>query len=370
MSGIYFDNAASAKLHPQIDCYGEIFANCSSLHELGILSEQKITAASKSLARLLSVNPKEIIFTSGATESNNTAIKGVIGAAKSGHVITSEIEHPSVIECVKYLESLGRCTATYLKADKYGNIPVSGLTDAIKDDTVLVSLFYVNNETGTINDIENFAARVKARNKKIIFHTDAAQAFGKIPLKLKNVDLMSVSAHKIHGPKGSGALLVRQGVKITPLLHGGGQQGGLRAGTENIPGILGLCRAFEISSEALDENYKYVSELKAKFLELCGFYCLQAHVNAKGNVSPYILNISFEGAKGEILLNALSAEGFYVSTGSACHSRRSKENIISKINPAFADSALRISFSVFNTAHEVEKLALAIRSNLQKLKAI
>ncbi|MDR1687733.1 MAG: cysteine desulfurase [Clostridiales bacterium] len=367
MSVIYFDNAAAAKEHPKIADSGEVYANCSSLHELGIISEQKVTAASKSLARLLAVNYNELIFTSGATESNNMAVKGVI-AAKGGHVITSEIEHPSVIESVKYLEGLGLCSATYLKADKYGNILADDLTGAIRGDTVLVSLFYVNNETGTINDIEKFAAAVKAQSKKIIFHTDAAQAFGKIPLKLNNVDLMSVSAHKIHGPKGAGALYVRKGVKIVPLLHGGGQQGGLRAGTENIPGILGLCRAFELASEKLDENFNYVSALKARFLELCEEYEIKAHVNAEGTVSPYILNLSFEGVRGEILLNALSAEGIYVSTGSACHSRRSKQNIISKINPAFADSALRISFSVFNTTEEVEILAKAVRKNLQILR--
>lgn len=362
MSGIYFDNAATTALHPKLPDYDSIYANPSSLHTLGIESEQKLAAASGILARLLHVGSKEIIFTSGATESNNLAIKGAV--RQKGHIITTKIEHPSVIECFNHLETLG-FEATYLNAGIDGSISQGDLVKAIKPETVLVSMFYVNNETGTINDIEAFSSCVKEKNKKITFHTDAVQAFGKLPINLKNVDLMSFSSHKIHGPKGMGGLYVKKGLRLAPLFHGGGQQDNIRPGTENIQGILGLCRAYELAAESMEENYKHAAALKEKTLEIRDIGGV--HING-GNTSPYILNISIEGVKGEILLNALSAEGIYVSTGSACHSRRSKANVISLINPERADSALRISFSCFNTLTECEALNEALRRNILKLR--
>lgn len=362
---LYFDNAATTMLHPMLPDYSNIYANPSSLHELGMDSERKIIAATTTLARLLHVTENEIIFTSGATESNNLAIKG--GTKKTRgrpHIVTTTIEHPSVTECFKYLESEGY-DATYLAPDRNGNISMDCLLDSIKPETVFVSLFYVNNETGTINDIEGFASAVKAKNKKTVFHTDAVQAFGKLPISLKNVDLMSFSAHKIHGPKGSGGLYVKKGLSIPPLFHGGGQQGNIRPGTENIQGILGLSASSELAYNNIDDNLRHVALLKEKVLEICDMGGI--YVNGD-KCSPYILNISVDGVKGEILLNALSAEGIYVSTGSACHTRRSKQNVITQIAPERADSALRISFSYLNSPDECETLTEALRRNILKLR--
>jgi len=365
MKGAYFDNAAATALHPDLPDYRAIFANPSSLHAAGMASEQKISAASEKLARLLRAQASEIIYTSGATESNNLAVKGIAEARKNGHIITSEIEHPSVSECFKALNAKG-FSVTYLKADRTGIISPEALADAITPETALVSLFYINSETGAINDIGRLARVCKEKNNKTVFHTDAAQAFGKIPLTLKNVDTLSFSAHKIHGPKGCGGLYVKKGVRLTPLLHGGGQQNGIRPGTENIQGILGLCDAFEWAYTHMEANYGHVLALKEKILEIQDIGGV--YINGGGNASPYILNISADGVKGEILLNALSAEGFYVSTGSACHSRRGKQNAISKIAPERADSALRISFSAFNTLDECEALNGALRRNIRELR--
>lgn len=362
---LYFDNAATTILHPKLSDYNNIYANPSSLHELGMDSERKIIAASATMARLLHVTDAEIIYTSGATEGNNLAIKG--GAKRMrgrSHIVTTAIEHPSVTECFKYLESEGY-DATYLMPDKNGNINMDSLLDSISSETVLVSLFYVNNETGTINDIEGFASAVKAKNRKTLFHTDAVQAFGKLPISLKNVDLMSFSAHKIHGPKGSGGLYVKKGISISPLFHGGGQQGNIRPGTENIQGILGLSGAFELAYDNMEDNLRHAALLKEKVLEIRDIGGI--YVNGD-KCSPYILNISIDGIKGEILLNALSAEGIYVSTGSACHTRRSKQNVITQIAPERADSALRISFSSLNTLDECDVLTEALRRNILKLR--
>jgi len=363
VTGAYFDAAAAGRLDPSLPTFNETFANASSLHKLGIKSEQELTAASDTLARLLRVSPNEIIYTSGATESNNLAVLG-FARKPPCHIITSEIEHPSVLECFKHLETRG-FEVTYLKPDENGSITPEDLSAGIRPETAFVSLFYVHSETGVINDIEALAKAAKAKNPKIVFHTDAAQAFGKIPLLFKNTDTLSFSAHKIHGPKGVGGLYIKTGVHLQPLLFGGGQQNGIRPGTENIQGILGLCRAFELACDNKDENLKYVAALKQKVLETKDVGGV--HING-GNTSPYILNISIDGVKGEVLLNALSAEGFYISTGSACHSRRSRENAISKFAPERADSAVRISFSRFNTIGECEALNAALRRNITKLR--
>ena len=365
MPDCYFDWAAAAPFSPEFSPPGReyaLFANCDSLHHLGVLSETAFNGARGAFARNIGAAPEEIIFTSGATESNNLAIKG---APRRGRVITSNVEHPSVSECVSFLAAQGN-PVTYVKADQNGAVTADALEKAVLPDTVLASFFYVNAETGVINDIEALARVVRQKAPRAVFHADAAQALGKLPLTLKNVDLMSFSSHKIFGPNGLGALFVRKGLRLNPLFHGGGQQNGVRPGTINLPAVVAFAQAADSAKDNSDARRHYVSALKNAVLEQISQ--IEGFCQNGADTVAHILNISFDGVKGEVLLNALSNDGIYISTGSACHAKRGGKNTIAQFAPERADFSVRISFSHKNTDEQCALLAAALKKHTAILR--
>jgi cysteine desulfurase len=362
---IYLDNAATTKpLDSVIEIANEImkenYGNPSSLHIMGINAEKVIRDAKKTIANKLNVNEKEVFFTSGATESNNTAIFGTVYAnkRKGNHIITTEIEHPSVLECFSKLEKEGH-RVTYLSVNKEGIIDLEELKSVLSDDTIFVSIMAVNNELGSIQPINEVA---KLKNKyNFILHTDAVQAFKKIPENLYNcADLISISGHKIHALKGVGALIVKQGIKVNPLICGGGQQNNFRSGTENVIGIGALLKA------VLENNDTgKLMELKNRLKN--GIESEKVKINCynNGNSAPHILSVTFVGKRGEVILHSLEAEGIYVSTGSACHSNKFGESHVLKAIGMPKDeigATIRFSFGEFNTIEEIDKTIEVIKS--------
>lgn len=364
---IYFDNSATTKvsekvLEEVILCCKNNFANASSLHRLGYESEQNIIRAKKDIANIIKANEEEIYFTSGATESNNMAILGVAEAykKKGNKVITTKIEHPSVLKPFNELEKRGY-EVVYLDVDNKGYINIEQLSNEIDDKTILVSIMYVNNEIGTIQNIEEISKIIKNKNNNTIFHTDAVQAFGKININVKNIDLMSVSGHKIHSLKGVGFIYIKKGIKIEKVIFGASQQNNIRSGTINNEGIISLATASKLAYENLQEKYKNIKEVRNEIIKLK--YLLEGtSINGdEENGLPYILSISFKGVKGEVLLHALEDKEIYVSTGSACSNKGKKElSTIDYVSKENIDSTIRVSFSYENTIEEAKKFNEAI----------
>lgn len=379
MKLVYFDNSATTRPHREVvkevsDCMENYFGNPSSAHRLGLEAEKKMKQAREKVARLIGALPQEIIFTSGGSEANNTAIKGVI--TPGCHIITSKIEHPSVLRVLQKLEKSGY-EVTYLSVDSRGIIKLEELENSIKDNTKLVTIMYVNNEIGSIQPVDKIVEIVRKKNKRVKVHIDAVQAAGKIPIDIKklDVDLMSLSAHKIHGPKGVGALYVRKGIKLEPLILGGGQEWEVRSGTENLPGISGFGVAAEIISSNLNEKIEHVKGIKKHFIER-----LKEIDNIVIN-SPYddnhignILNVSFEGVRGEVLLHALEDYNIFVSTGSACSSKKvSEKNYVLPsigLKECHVEGAIRFSFSYINTVDEVDYTIEALKKSLSFLRRL
>ena len=360
---VYLDNAATTKpLATVVSIVNELmiddYGNPSSMHAMGLNAEKIIKKSREYVAKALDVEEKEVYFTSGATESNNTAIFGAVNQMKRQrkHIITSKIEHPSVLMCMEKLEQEG-FSVTYLNVDKDGIIDVEELKNSIREDTILVSVMAVNNEIGAVEPLNEI---YKLKNKyNFIFHTDAVQAFKKISVEQFNMaDLITISGHKIHGLKGIGALIVKEDVKIKPLILGGGQERGFRSGTENIVGIasLGAAASFTMHTDR-------VLELKNKLaLELSNIPGIV--INNKNAKAPHILNISFTGKRGEVILHELEAKGIYVSTGSACHSNKFGEShVLSAIgmNKNDIGAAIRISLGEFNTEKEIDYVIESIK---------
>ena len=368
---IYFDNAATTPLLPSTQEVA--FGNPSSPHSVGIRAERELTAARRVMASLLNCADGELTFTSGGTESNNLAI---IGAAmehkkKGCHIITSQVEHPSVENALKVLENAG-FEVTRLPISQTGEISASAVVDALRNDTIMVSLMHINNETGTVFDISNISQLVKEKNDRVLFHTDAVQSFCKEQLNMKHIDLYSLSAHKIHGAKGVGALFIRKGTRIKPLLYGGGQQGNIRPGTENTSGIA----SFGTAAECQMKSHKHIKEnISAIRNELADIVNTIENVYINGSGSPFILNMSFLGIKGETLVHALESEGIYISSGAACNTKHPGQSSLYalKLGSDRVDSAVRFSFSCFNTLDEaaickktVIKTVKTLRGNLTK----
>lgn len=363
---VYLDNSATTKcfvqvadLMTQILC--EDYGNPSSLHRKGVQAEQYIRYAKEVLARNLKVSEKEIFFTSGGTESDNLALMGgAYASCRSGrHLITTQIEHPAILQTMKHLEEEG-FRVTYLPVDEKGCIRLEDLERAITGETILVSIMHTNNEVGSVQPIAEAGALIKRKNPRILFHVDAVQGYGKyriFPKKLK-IDMLSVSGHKIHGPKGTGFLYVDEKVKLKPILFGGGQQNGIRSGTENVPGIAGLAKAVELMYGKLDEDVAKLYELKKTFVE--GVQKLD-HVIVNGHPdetgAPHIVSVSIRGVRSEVLLHALEDKGIYVSAGSACSAHKPQPSATLKamgIEPELLGSTIRFSFSVFTTAEEID----------------
>lgn len=348
-----------------VDLLTKDYGNPSSLHMKGIEAERFVETAKKKIAKTLRVSEKEIIFTSGGTESNNLAIIGAAMANRraGNHIITTSIEHASVENPMEFLKEQG-FEITYLSVDENGIISLEELEEAVTEQTILVSMMQVNNEIGAIEPVAEAVELIKKKNPDTLIHVDAIQSYGKMyiyPKKL-GIDMLSVSGHKIHGPKGSGFLWVKEKTKLKPLILGGGQQKGMRSGTENVPAIAGLGEAAEEIYENLDEKRAHLYGLKQRFID--GIERLEGtHVNGKTgeDSAPHIVSVSFEGIRSEVLLHSLEDRGIYVSSGSACSSNnhagkqkgsKTLRNIHLKEN--LLDSTLRFSFSVHTTEEEID----------------
>lgn len=366
----YFDNSATTKPIPEAveamtAALTTEYGNPSSLHRAGDAAGALLEDARATVAKELGCLTEEIYFTSGGTESNNIAIMGAAQALRrrGNRVVTTCVEHPSVLECFKRLEEEG-LEVIRLPVGKDGCVSEEDIKQSINEKTILVSIMLVNNETGSIQPVKAAAAAIKSAGAPALLHTDAVQAFGKLPVKPSalGADLVSVSAHKIHGPKGQGALYVKKGTRLVPYILGGGQEGGIRSGTQGMPGIAGFAAAVSGIGDR-DANAEYVSGLKAALLEqISGLDNLV--VNSPEGF-PYIFNISLEGIPAEVLRNFLSECGVYVSTGSACSKgHRSYVLTAMGLDVKTIDSAIRISFSRFNTPDEVKYLAeCLVRAN-------
>lgn len=373
MEEIYLDNSATTRPLPAvIDAVVESmdlkYGNPSSLHNKGLRAERLMKEARQKISKILKLkNNGEIIFTSGGTEANNLAIKGIVESYQNrgNHLITTEIEHSSVHNVFKYLEDKG-FEVTYLPVDKKGFISLDDLRQAIREKTILVSIMHVNNELGSIQPIKKSAEVIKEENHKTFFHVDAIQSFGKIsvtPVKM-GIDLLSISGHKFHGPKGIGALYIKEGLNINPILHGGGQEGNIRSGTENTPGITGLTPALnglpELNSrEQIDNKLRKLRDYCIEQLQDRSEQLPEYRINTPidRGAAPHIISISFAGLKGEVIIHSLESEGIYLSTGSACHSQKNdKSSVLEAIGlpGRFLHGTIRISFSRFNTKDEID----------------
>jgi len=364
MKRIYLDYNATTPLDPRVfeamlPYMKEEFGNPSSIHSFGRKGKAALDDSREQVAELIGALPKEVVFTSGGSESNNFAIKGVAFSLreKGSHLITTKVEHASVIESFEFLKTLG-FKVTYLGVDEYGLIDLEELKRSINDETILVSVMFANNETGVVMPIEEIAEIVK--EKGIILHTDAVQAAGKIEIDLRKipVDLLSLSAHKLYGPKGVGALFIREGVKINPIIHGGGQERGRRSGTENVPGIVGLGKACEIAKEEMETENARVVELRDKLhrgiLERIDGVKLNGHPEKR---LANTLNLSFKGVDGESLVINLDLEGIAVSTGSACSEGNvdpSHVLLAMGMSRELATSSIRFSLGRFTKGEDIE----------------
>lgn len=362
----YLDNAATTRAFDSVrdimmktlECdYG----NPSSMHAKGFDAEKYVIEARNIIAKNLKVDPKEIIFTSGGTESNNMALIGtaLANAREGKHIITTNIEHASVHNPLIYLEECG-FEVTYLPVDHNGKVRLDQLEQAIRQDTILVSIMYVNNEVGAVEDIEKIANLIHEKNKNIIFHVDAIQAFGKYRIypKRMGIDLLSVSGHKIHGPKGIGFLYCKDKIKVKPIIYGGEQQKGMRSGTENVPGIAGLSKAVEEIYTDHEQKIANLYDLKRFFIEqitaIEGTTVNAIDFDTIEETAPHVVSVSFDGVRSEVLLHSLEERGVYVSAGSACSSNhRGLSGTLKAIGvkKELLDATVRFSFSV-NTKKE------------------
>lgn len=368
---VYLDNSATTKVFPEVaelmtKIMCEDYGNPSSLHRKGVEAEQYIRYAKETLARILKVTEKEIFFTSGGTESDNMALIGCAMAnmRRGKHLITTQIEHPAILQTFAYLESMG-FRVTYLPVNKQGRIRLEDLQKAMTQETILVSIMHTNNEIGSLQPIAEAGALIKKMNPGILFHVDAVQGFGKARIypKKMNIDLLSVSGHKIHGPKGVGFLYIGDKVKIQPIVHGGGQQKNIRSGTENVPGIAGMAKAAEILYQGLDEEVDKLYSLKEYFIKGLGKLegiQINGLIPGAGDLTgtaPHVVSVSIAGVRSEVILHALEDRGIYVSAGSACASNKPQTSATLKaigLQRELWDSTIRFSFSVYTTREEIE----------------
>ncbi|HRW83553.1 MAG TPA: cysteine desulfurase family protein, partial [Methanothrix sp.] len=354
----------------------EIFGNASSLHQPGLAARAALEEARERVAGLIGAKAEEVYFTSGGTESDNLAIRGAALAnrARGRHIITTSIEHPAILEPCRRLEEEEGFEVTYLPVTREGLVEVEALESAIREDTILISIMHANNEIGTIQPIAE--AGEQARSRGIVFHTDAVQTVGKIPAKVDDlgVDLLSISSHKLHGPKGVGALYIRKGTPIEPIVFGGGHERGMRSGTENVPGIVGLATAAELAEENLEDDMVRMSGMRDRLAD----YVLERVEDTWVNGSrtkrlPHNLNLGFSFIEGEALLLRLDAEGIAVSTGSACSSKKTvASHVLTAIGlkPEEAHGSLRITLGRENTDEEVDFVAETIVSVAESLLAM
>lgn len=367
---IYFDNSATTKMAPEVvdtinSFNDKYYANPSAMHRFGYLVEEEIKKATRVMSDLIGVSDKEIIWTSGATESNNLAIYGyAIAHKKIGtRIITTKIEHPSVSKVCERLAEEG-FDIVYLSVDENGHIDIDELKEKIDDNTILVSIMYVNNEIGSVQDIDNIGKVIKDKNKNIAFHVDFVQGFGRYKINCKKslIDFLSISSHKFNGPKGVGVLYKNESVRITPLILGGGQQGGIRSGTLNTFGIIGSAKAGEISYENMLKNNEKLLRFRDYLIDKLDNMSKKydnIHINTKKTTgfSNHIVSVSFKNIRSEVMLHALEEKGIYVSAGSACstHSKVASRTLDAiGLDKSFIDSTIRVSFGIYNELSEID----------------
>lgn len=364
---VYLDNSATTRSYDSVrELVGKVmcedYGNPSSMHRKGMEAEAYIREAKETFARLLKVQEKEIYFTSGGTESDNLALIGGARAnrRRGNHLITTAIEHPAILNTMKYLEEEEGFRVTYLPVDEYGRAKLSALQEALDEDTILVSMMYVNNEVGSVQPVTEAAAMVKAKNRDILFHVDAVQGFGKYRIypKKTGIDMLSISGHKIHGPKGTGVIYISEKAKVHPIIFGGEQQKNMRSGTENVPGIAGIALAAKEVYQNLDQKVARMYALKKRFIE--GVQKLDdtvIHGLYDETSAPHIVSAGIAGIRSEVLLHALEEKGIYVSSGSACSSNHPAVSGVLKgigAKKEYLDATLRFSFSEFTTEEEID----------------
>ena len=377
---VYLDNSATTRCFDEVaDYVAKImmldYGNPSSMHLKGVEAERYIRYAKDTLSRILKVNEKEIVFTSGGTESDNLALIGtaMAYARRGNHLITTKIEHPAILQTMQYLEGQG-FEVTYLDVDEVGQVRIEDLQRALRPDTILVSVMHTNNEIGSLMPLQEIGEVVKSYHPNIVFHVDGVQGFGKAvihPKKLK-IDLLSVSAHKIHGPKGVGFLYINEKVRVLPILFGGGQQKGMRSGTENVPGIAGMAMAADKMYANLEEDCNRMRHLKQLFIE--GISDIpEVYVNGKTDEdsAPHIVSVSVAGVRSEVLLHALEEKGIYVSAGSACASNKPQTSatlLAIGVKKYLLDATIRFSFSVFTNEEEISYTVKALHELIPLLR--
>lgn len=376
----YLDNSATtvcsgAAAELMLQLLTSDFGNPSSRHTMGRDAENYISEARSRIARTLKAEEKEIVFTSGGTESNNLAIIGSALANKraGNHIITSAIEHASVSAPMEWLAESG-FEVTYLPVDSYGVVSLEALEQAVRENTILVSLMHVNNEIGAIEPVEAAGRIIKKKNPRTLFHVDAIQSYGKMRLYPKKflIDMLSVSGHKIHGPKGSGFLYVKDKTKIKPILFGGGQQKGMRSGTENVPAIAGLGAAAEEIYQDFDEKVSHMYELRQYFIEqVAAIHGITVNGKRGRESAPHIVSVSIEGVRAEVALNALEKRQIFISAGSACSSNKPAVSPTLKnigLPDKLLGSTIRFSFSVHTTKEEIDYALDVMREIVPKLQ--
>ncbi len=378
---VYLDNSATTKPTPEVvaainRAYSDYYGNPSSLHRKGLEAEKVLSQSRRDVASSLGTVPEEILFTSGGTESNNLAIFGFLKRNKhpNMYLATTKIEHPAVLNIFKKLEADG-FEVTYINVDASGIIDINEVKSLLEKEPALLSIMLVNNETGAIQPIAEIAKLLRSSGKKTVLHVDAVQAFGKVPFQLNslNADLLSISGHKFHGPKGSGGLLVKKGIRLEPLFYGGNQEAGYRSGTENIPAIAGMGTAAVQTVKSLTDAIAKMQSLKKRLQDEIERSITDTRVNSPSEEScaPHILNVSFLGIKSEILLHALEQDGIYVSAGSACSSRkRSYSHVLQAMGRSEAEleGAVRFSFSHFNEFGELDYVADKLQAHVTVLR--
>lgn len=380
---IYLDNSATTKPYPEVveamvEMLQTHYGNPSSLHRKGVTAEKEIDKARDRIAKALGVKKSELLFTSGGTEANNLALFGAAMQYQSRgkHIITTQIEHACVFEAAEELQKRGY-EVTFLPVNQDGAVDIADLKRAWREDTILVSVMYVNNETGAIQPIQQIGAFLKDK-RKTLFHVDAVQAFGKFPLKIKEagIDLLTISSHKIHGPKGVGALYVRDGVHLAPLFYGGGQERNVRSGTENVPGIVGFGVAAERTMREMKEASIHMASLRDHLMKSLQEKIAEIRINTpqQANLAaPHIVNASFPGVRGEVLVHALESGGVYASTGSACSS---KDKVYSRVLQVTGlpepelEGAIRFSLSAATTEEEIDTAVSTIQSTVADLRLL
>jgi len=374
---IYLDNSSTTKPYKEvvkkmIYALEVDYANPSSLHKKGVQVEKNIKNIRQNIARTIGAKDKEIFFVSGATEANNWILKKIVNKRKN-HIITSSIEHPSVLQTLKDIEKEG-IEVTYLKVDKNGIINLEELKNCIKENTALISIMHVNNEVGSIQPILEIGKHLKTLKEKVYFHVDGVQSYTKINFRPSkyNIDFLSVSAHKIHGPKGIGFLYIKENSNIKPFFSGGSQEFGLRSGTENVPGIYGMDEAVRISNENLEQRIKKISDLKELLKKEIIKNIENIKINTPENSVCHILNISFYGIKGEVLLHYLEQKNVYVSTGSACSSKKKGSHVLNEMNLSSdeIEGAIRFSLSDSNTEEEIIEAVKILKESIKDLRFI